>query len=161
VKFSNSDRNSSKDILFQALNLGVVLKSADINGNVMTRAMIKKSYFVEESYEVRPPSNLEVEQDSTAPLVQFNLPPTTLKAIVDMVSSDETQLEFEYPVGDSQLQVLIKEKFTGVPEMTTKVMFDTYEVSQTVKDDYSVTAANSVGSVYGKLSNFKKSLKEL
>lgn len=56
VKFpENSSKHASKDIIFQALPLGVVLKSADSNGNVLTWAMIKKCYFAEEDYKVQGP----------------------------------------------------------------------------------------------------------
>ncbi len=44
--------------------MGVVLKSADQNQCVMTRAMIKKSYFFEEKYEVTGPDRL-MREDGT------------------------------------------------------------------------------------------------
>ena len=56
MKFpESSSKNAAKDIIFQALSLGIVLKSADTNGNVMTRAMIKKSYFADDDYQVKGP----------------------------------------------------------------------------------------------------------
>lgn len=56
VKFpESSSKNAAKDIIFQALSLGIVLKSADTNGNVMTWAMIKKSYFADDDYKVKGP----------------------------------------------------------------------------------------------------------
>jgi len=83
--------------------LGVVLKSADSNGNVLTRAMIKKSYFPDDEYKVRgPPHKYDKDgnlKNPSEPLVQFNLPPTTLKALIDGIS-DDTLLWFEYPVND-------------------------------------------------------------
>ena len=67
--------------------------------------MIKKTYFAEEKYEAKGPKELMDEEgkpkSATTPLVQFNLPPNTLKNIVDMVTQEDTLLDFSYPVGDS------------------------------------------------------------
>ena len=124
----------------------------------MTRAMIKKSYFADDDYQVKgPPHKYDRSgnpKNPADPLVQFNLPPSNLKAIVDGITQDDTLLKFTYPVNDMQLQVEIIEKFQG-QEIHTRALFDTYELSQNVKDDYSVTANNNVGSVYAKLAFFK------
>lgn len=79
---------------------------------------------------------------------------------MDGITQDDTLLKFTYPVNDMQLQLEIIEKISG-QEIHSRALFDTYELSQNVKDDYSVTATNNVGSVYAKLAFFKKGLKEL
>ena len=52
--------------------------------------MIKKTYFLDEAYEVMGPKHMMTDdgkpKKDNLPLIQFNLPPNTLKAIIDMIA---------------------------------------------------------------------------
>ena len=51
VKFPLSQKGRFNDVLLQVQPTGIVLKSHDRKGNMMTRTMIKKEFFTEGSYQ--------------------------------------------------------------------------------------------------------------
>ena len=71
----------------------------------MTRCMIRKSFFHEDSYVVssKDPDEDMNEIDNNKVLIEFCLPFVELKHIVDGMVDEDNLLELEYPVGDSKL----------------------------------------------------------
>ena len=63
-------------------------------------------------------------------MIEFCLPFTELKHIVEGMADDETQLHIEYPVNDNFLQIKIPEDSRGAEERViqeTIVRLNTYE----------------------------------
>ena len=77
----------------------------------MTRCMIRKEFFVENSYdiEIKNPADQQRAQDEAnqsgigKPLIEFCLPISELKQIVDGILDDENPLHLTYPSGDNYL----------------------------------------------------------
>lgn len=103
----------------QAHNSGLVLKSAAPSGTIMTRCLIRKDFFHNDSYriDIKNPDDKEAfaqDADTKRTLVEFCLPFTELKHIVEgMVDDDSTIIELEWPVSDSYLQVRIPDEPRG------------------------------------------------
>ena len=51
VKFPLSQKGRFNDVILQVQATGIVLKSSDRKGNMMTRTMIKKEFFTDNSYQ--------------------------------------------------------------------------------------------------------------
>jgi hypothetical protein len=51
VKFPLSQKGRFNDVILQVQATGIVLKSSDRKGNMMTRTMIKKEFFADNSYQ--------------------------------------------------------------------------------------------------------------
>ena len=77
----------------------------------MTRCMIRKEFFVEGSYdiEIKNPADLkraeeEVNQSGIGKaLIEFCLPISELKQIVDGILDEENPMMLTYPSGDNYL----------------------------------------------------------
>lgn len=52
VKFPTSIKSKFNDVILQAHQNGIVLKSAAHSGNIMTRCMIRKDFFHDNSYNI-------------------------------------------------------------------------------------------------------------
>jgi hypothetical protein len=99
--------------------------------------MIRKDFFQDSSYkiELKNEQDVQAEQDgaleSNKTLVEFCLPFTELKHIVEgMVEDDSTTIELEYPVGDNYLQIRIPDEPRGGGQIfrsETCLKLETYE----------------------------------
>ena len=94
----------------------------------MTRCMVRRDFFHENTYKITltNPNDIEDMQDQgnapdqgKKPLIEFCLPFTELKHIVEGMADEETELQFEYPVGDNFLQIKIPEDSRGAAERVT------------------------------------------
>jgi hypothetical protein len=89
----------------------VVLKSASNSGVIMTRCMIRKEFFVENSYEIEIRNEEDKKRAAEElqkgglgkPLIEFCLPISELKQIVDGVLDEENSIQMTYPAGDNYL----------------------------------------------------------
>ena len=96
VKFPRS----VNDVILQAYRTGIVLKSASTSGVIMTRCMIRSQFFVQGSYqiEIRNEEDKRVQAEEgpqpglDIPLIEFCLPISELKQIVDGIVKDENPL---------------------------------------------------------------------
>ena len=87
----------------------------------MTRCMIRKEFFVEGQYniEIRNEADRKREEDENKPgglgkpLIEFCLPISELKQIVDGIMDDENCLQIQYPSDDNYLKVEIPEETKG------------------------------------------------
>lgn len=89
VKFpkSGSVKNQFNDVILQAHQTGIVLKSASNSGVIMTRCMIRKEFFVEGTYdiEIKNPADQKRAADEAnqsgigKALIEFCLPISELK----------------------------------------------------------------------------------
>jgi len=52
VKFPTSTKAKFNDVILQAHQNGIVFKSSAHSGNIMTRCMIRKDFFHENSYKI-------------------------------------------------------------------------------------------------------------
>ena len=85
----------------QAHHSGIVLKSASNSGVIMTRCMIREEFFLPNSYKIeirnaRDQARMDEDKEKGVlgdPLVEFCLPISELKAIVDGLNEElETQV---------------------------------------------------------------------
>lgn len=87
----------------------------------MTRCMIRKEFFVEGQYQIdiRNEADKKREDDENKqgglgkPLIEFCLPISELKQIVDGIMDDENCLQLTYPSDDNFLKVEIPEETKG------------------------------------------------
>lgn len=131
----------------QAHQNGIVLKSAAHSGNIMTRCMIRKDFFFESSYRItlKNPDDIEAAKkqaqgSDTKTLIEFCLPFTELKHVVDGMCEEENQIDLEYPFGDNMLQMKIPEESKGSSDKVlteTSLQLETYEATHTLDADYS------------------------
>lgn len=74
-------------------------------------------------------------------------------------------LEFNYPVKDACVQMVMHEEFPGFEgepiRTSTSIDFETYTPNDNMKQDYSINSDNCVGNIYARINTFKKALKEL
>ena len=86
-----------------------MLKSASASGTIMTRCLIRKDFFHDNSYniELKNPEDIAANDErmqSNKTLVEFCLPFSELKHIIEgMVDDDNTVIDLEWPVSDSYL----------------------------------------------------------
>lgn len=87
----------------------------------MTRCMIRTEFFTENTYNIEIRNEADktrVEQENEEgrlgnPLIEFCLPISELKQIVDGIADEESSLQIEYPTGDNFLQIEIPEETKG------------------------------------------------
>ena len=100
VKFQIA-QHKVNDVILQAHKNGVVLKSAANSGTIMTRCMIRTDFFHENSYQIELANqgSQAVEEDNEGDieqkdkvLIEFCLPYTELKHIVDSMEQEENIL---------------------------------------------------------------------
>jgi len=111
--------------------------------------MIRKDFFHSDSYEIelRNPEHIEAATNGTEAaetanktLIEFCLPFTEIKHIVEGMVDEETSIKLEYPVSDNFLQILIPEESKGQHErlcQDTAVQLETYEAQHTLDADFS------------------------
>ena len=170
VKFPTSHTSRFNDVILQAHQKGIVLKSASHSGNIMTRCMIRKEFFVENSYQIhlknlddiQAAENKEADCDSKT-LIEFCLPFSQIKHLVDGMAEKDNEMYFEYPHGDNMLQLRIPEESKGSGDklsMMTSLQLETYEAKHSLDADYSFKSVGIAAQFFAKVSHFKKALKE-
>lgn len=136
----------------------------------MTRCMIRKDFFVDNSYEIQllNPEDIADEQNGVEKttndiLIEFCLPFTELKHIVEGMIEEDNLLQLEYPVGDNMLQIKIPEETKGCDDkitIETNIQLETYQASHTLDADYSFKNVGIAAQFFGRVHHFKKALKE-
>lgn len=116
----------------------------------MTRCMIREEFFESRTYKIDIKNDKDKErmnEDRDAgklgePLVEFCLPISELKSIVDGLSDElESAVHLTYPTADNMLQVEIPEETRGGAEKmmaTTVVHLDTFEAMHTLNAEISL-----------------------
>ena len=170
VKFPTSTKAKFNDVILQAHQNGIVLKSAAHSGQIMTRCMIRKDFFYEDSYKInlRNPQDIDAAQRreagcDTKTLIEFCLPFTELKHMVEGMAEEDNSMNIEYPYGDGMLQINIPEESKGSSDkvlMTTSLQLETYEASHTLNADYSFKNVGIAAQFFARVHHFKKALKE-
>ena len=76
----------------------------------MTRCMIRRDFFHENSYQIglKNPDDIQAAQNrdpgcDTKTLIEFCLPFTELKHMVEGMAEDDNAMNIEYPYGDNML----------------------------------------------------------
>ena len=113
----------------------------------MTRCLIRRDFFADNSFQIvlKNPEDIEA---STRPdsghenktLIEFCLPFTELKHIVEGMVEEENSIELAYPVGDSMLEIRIPEESKGIQDkiiVETSIQLDTYLSTHSLDADYS------------------------
>ena len=136
----------------------------------MTRCMIRKDFFYEDSYKInlRNPQDIDAAQRreagcDTKTLIEFCLPFTELKHMVEGMAEEDNSMNIEYPYGDGMLQINIPEESKGSSDkvlMTTSLQLETYEASHTLNADYSFKNVGIAAQFFARVHHFKKALKE-
>ena len=171
MKFPVSHKTRYNDVILQAHNNGIVLKSAAFSGTIMTRCMIKKDFFHNGNYhiEVRNEADrkrLEEEQQPSGmgkPLIEFCLPFSELKQLIEGIVEEENIIQLLYPELDNYLQINIPEESKGMADkikQTTILNLETYEVQHTLNAEFQFNNSNIQAQIFGKVQHFKKALKE-
>ena len=147
VKFPTTVKSKFNDVILQAHQNGIVLKSAAHSGNIMTRCMIRRDFFHENSYQIglKNPDDITAAANrdpgcDTKTLIEFCLPFTELKHMVEGMAEDDNAMHIEYPYGDNMLQIRIPEESKGSADkvfMETSLQLETYEATHTLDADYS------------------------
>lgn len=167
VKFPTSQKKFN-DVILQAHHNGIVLKSAAASGTIMTRCMIRKEFFQENSYQIKlkNPDDLATAQDpgaDTKTVIEFCLPFAELTHIVQGMCEEENAILMQYPCGDNMLQVKIPEESKGSADkvlMETTLQLETYEAQHTLDADYSFKNVGIAAQIFARVHHFKKALKE-
>ena len=174
VKFpkQTATKNQFNDVILQAHHNGIVLKSASNSGVIMTRCMIRTEFFTDNSYHIdirNEADKRRVEQENEEgrlgnPLIEFCLPISELKQIVDGIIDEGSCLAIEYPTGDNYLQVEIPEETTNGQGdkicTTTKLQLETFEAQHTLNPEFNLLKNQNLAQIFGKVQHFKKALKE-
>lgn len=157
-------------MILQAHQNGIVLKSAALTGNIMTRCLIRKEFFHEDSFKVllKNPADLETSllKDSgheNRTLIEFCLPFTELKHIVESMVEEDNSIELAYPIGDNMLEIRIPEESKGIQDkiiVETSIQLETYEATHTLDADYSFKSIPIAAQIFGRVHHFKKALRE-
>jgi len=97
------------------------------------------------------------------PLIEFCLPFSELKQIVDGIVDEENVMQIRYPEGDNYLQVRIPEESKGLADkvkQVTTLNLETYEVQHTLNAEFQFNNSCMQAQIFGKVQHFKKALKE-
>ena len=122
-------------MIFQVIPSGVLIRSNSATGTIMTKCLLKKEFFKENSFhlDIRKPSmkklNLADKSHNMLTIVELCLPFLELKQIVDGMVEDDNHLEIEYPRDDNFLELVIPEELKGGTEkhsQRTTVRLETY-----------------------------------
>eukprot|EP00347_Sterkiella_histriomuscorum_P005978 403354538 len=167
VRFQTGPKKFN-DVVFQALMSGITLKSHSQQGTIMTKCMLKKDFFGDNFFDIqiRKQSDLKkdfnLKENAMQPLIEFCLPFSELKQIVDGMVDEDNVLQLEYPTGDNYLEVRIPEETKGtdkIQQMTT-LKLETYEASHNLWCEKQLKPEDVSAQVFGKILHFKKALKE-
>ena len=116
----------------------------------MTRCMIREEFFESHTYKIdikneKDKGKMAEDRDAGKlgePLVEFCLPISELKSIVDGLSDElDSAILLNYPTADNMLQVEIPEETRGGAEKmmaTTVVHLDTFEAMHTLNAEISL-----------------------
>ena len=135
----------------------------------MTRCSIRNEFF-DGSYQITVKNKGDKEmierEDAgykTKTLIEFGMPFSELKHIVDGMIVEDTQLGLNYPFADNMLRVQIPEEFRidnkKLKTMTT-LQLETYEAAHTLDRDISFKRRGIAAEFYGRVFHFKKALRE-
>ena len=133
-------------MILQAHKNGICLKSAALSGNIMTRCLIRSDFFHENSFQIvlNNPEDIEAakrpdSEHENKVLIEFCLPFTELKHIVDGMCEDDNSIELAYPRGDDMLEIRIPEESKGIQDkviVETSIRLETYEATHSLDADY-------------------------
>ena len=131
--------------------------------------MIKKEFFHNGNYqlEILNEQDKDVqsnEQGIGKPLIEFCLPFSEMKQIVDGIIEEDNFIYLEYPVNDNYLEIKIPEESKSLQsekvQMTTTLNLETYEVQHTLNAEFQFNMSQLTIQIFGKVQHFKKALKE-
>lgn len=132
--------------------------------------MIRRDFFHENSYQIglKNPDDITAAANrdpgcDTKTLIEFCLPFTELKHMVEGMAEDDNAMHIEYPYGDNMLQIRIPEESKGSADkvfMETSLQLETYEATHTLDADYSFKNVGIAAQFFARVHHFKKALKE-
>ena len=105
---------------------GLLLKSCDKKGNIMTKTMVTTKFFTENQFSFEKGSAID---DSK---IEFCLPFAELMHLVKGLNPNRSLIQFEYPVGDNKLKVSIPQEDEGIL-IQTLILLDVYEVNHNIQ----------------------------
>ena len=136
----------------------------------MTRCLIRKDFFDADSFRIllKNPEDMDasLRQDSNhenRTLIEFCLPFTELKHIVESMLEEDNSIELVYPCGDNMLEIRIPEESKGIQDKViteTSIQLETYEATHTLDADYSFKSIPIAAEIYGRVHHFKRALRE-
>ena len=116
----------------------------------MTRCMIREEFFETHTYKIEIKNEKDKGRNTEErdvgklgdPLVEFCLPISELKSIVDGLSDElDSAILLNYPTADNMLQVVIPEETRGGADKmmaTTAIQLDTFEAMHTLNAEISL-----------------------
>ena len=140
----------------QAHHSGIVLKSASNSGVIMTRCMIREEFFETHTYKIEIKNEKDKGRNTEErdvgklgdPLVEFCLPISELKSIVDGLSDElDSAIHLNYPTADNMLQVVIPEETRGGADKmmaTTSIQLDTFEAMHTLNAEINLQNSGNI-----------------
>ena len=136
----------------------------------MTRCLIRKDFFHEDSFKIILNKQKDIEAEKTkdsghenSTLIEFCLPFTELKHIVEGMIEEENHIEVSYPKGDNMLEIRIQEESKGIQDklmIDTSIMLETYEATHSLDADYSFKSVPIAAQFFARVYHFKKALRE-
>lgn len=134
----------------------------------MTRCLIRKDFFHDAKFQItlKNPDDIEAAESSAVErksLIEFCLPFSELKSIVEGMVDEENEIQIEYPCGDNMLQMVIPEESKGMADklsLSTKIQLETYEATHTLDADFAFKNIGIAAQIFGQVHQFKKALKE-
>lgn len=137
------------------------MKSAAQSGNIMTRCLIRKDFFFDNSYQInlKNPDDIEAARGKEQALerrnlIEFCLPFMELKSIVEGMVEEDNQISFEYPIGDGLLQMKIPEESKGMSDkitVETSIQLDTYDATHTLDADFNFKYTGLSAQIFGQV----------
>ena len=136
----------------------------------MTRCLIRKEFFHEDSFRIvlKNPKDIEAasKEDSgheNRTLIEFCLPFTELRHIVEGMIEEDNQLHLQYPTGDNLLKITIPEESKGIHDklvIETSIHLETYEATHSLDADYSFKQVPIAAQFFARVHHFKRALRE-
>lgn len=147
-----------------------MLKSAAQSGNIMTRCLIRSDFFHENTFKIvlNKAEDIAAAQDPESghenkTLIEFCLPFTELKHIVEGMCEDENPIELAYPRGDNMLEIRILEESKGTQDkliIDSSIQLETYEATHSLDADYSFKSVPIAATIFARVLHFKRALRE-
>jgi hypothetical protein len=124
--------------------------------------MIRKEFFVEDQYniDIRNEADKETAEADRVkgglgkPLIEFCLPISELKQIVDGICDEDSSIIMTYPSGDSYLQIEIPEETKGQADklcQKTVLHLETFEAQHTLDPEFNLQNNQNLAQVFGKV----------
>lgn len=89
----------------------------------MTRCLIRREFFHEDSFQIVLKNSIDIEASKrpdsgheNRTLIEFCLPFAELKHIVEGMVEEENSIELIYPRGDNMLEIRIPEESKGIQD---------------------------------------------